>query len=236
MSHLFLVPLQSVTDDSDWIGLLGTSEQLRLARYQGRRRQQFLLGRALLRLALSQVVDDRRSPEQWQITEQEDLPPAVADTGAWHFSLSHSRELIAVLLSDSGPCGVDLEFCKPRKDFAALAEGWFHPLEIADLQSQVPAMQTETFYRLWTLKEAWLKTRQLSLFSGAMSKVRFAAAHVGCACCTTLPRQQGGEYSVAVITAQPETVSAVYGLSADDTHPLPLSWQTFAPLVNHQSV
>nr|WP_237457532.1 4'-phosphopantetheinyl transferase superfamily protein [Pseudomaricurvus sp. HS19] len=220
--------MQAAADAGHWAGLLGASEQLRLARYQGRRRQQFLLGRALLRTAFSQVVDNGRSPETWQITEQEDLPPAIADSGDWYFSLSHSRDLIAVVLSDSGPCGVDIEFCKPRQDFAALAEGWFHAQEITELQTRVAHDQLQMFYRLWTLKEAWLKTRRQSLFSGGMAAVTFEQSAMGCANHSWLRTEIGDDYSVAVITASPASVTTCCGLPPQAAATPPLSWQRFA--------
>ncbi len=227
MAHLFLASLQSTDDDGKWTAWLGASERQRLVRYQGHRRQQYLMGRALLRAALTYVVDPNRSPAGWRITEQTDLPPAVADAGNWHFSLSHSRDRIAVLLSDSGPCGVDIEFCKPRKDFAALADGWFHPQEISALHTQSPAAQQQYFYQLWTLKEAWLKTRRLSLFSGGMAAVTFDGATTGCANHSWWRDDSGLEYSVAVITAQPERMTASYGLP-EVAQLLPLLWQEFA--------
>lgn len=177
MTHLFLAAVTDLSPEliTTYEGWLGADEQARLTRYQGRRRLEYLLGRALLRWALCKVTNTLRSPADWNILEQPDLPPAIPEAAAngWFFSLSHSRGQIAVLLSKTGECGVDIEYCKPRRDYLGLADGWFHLDEIATLQTLSPTDQHIYFYRYWTLKEAWLKQRKSSLFSGEMAKVQF---------------------------------------------------------------
>ena len=74
-----------------------------------------------------------------------------------HFNFSHSGEWVLCALSDEGEVGVDIETIRPRKDslpryvlseeeFAAFDGSW------------------EDFFRLWTLKEAYVKYQGASIF------------------------------------------------------------------------
>lgn len=66
-------------------------------------------------------------------------------------SISHSRRLVAVAASPSGPVGVDLEDRYPR-DITALAHRWFAPAELSWMAGQPEEL--EAFLHLWTGKEA----------------------------------------------------------------------------------
>lgn len=158
--------------------LLGASEKTRLAGYRGRRYREFLTSRRLLRTALSLTLNDPRKPADWRVEERPEQAPWVselADT-PWHFSLSHTRGVIALLLTNTGPCGVDIEFHRPRRNLLELARQWFHPLEAHMLARLSEPERTDRFYRLWTLKEAWIKNQGETLMSGALGTVQFEAA------------------------------------------------------------
>ena len=157
------------------LNLLGSSELTRLTQYQGRRYREFLQTRALLREALSLTLPGALPPNQWQISERPEQAPLVhqaADQG-WHYSLSHSRDRIAIAISNAGPCGIDVEYQRPRANLMALARQWFHPDETHLLANLEEPDRVTAFYRLWTMKEAMIKATDSSVFSGILAETRF---------------------------------------------------------------
>ena len=81
-------------------------------------------------------------------------PYLVSEPGV-HFSLSHSADWAVCAVSDR-PVGVDIERCEPgRRDVAAR---FFHKEEVRYLNSLLPSMREQAFYKLWTLKESFVKT------------------------------------------------------------------------------
>ena len=175
ITRLFLCQTPDHLNNPD-IALLGESERARLQPYRGQRYREFLQSRLLLRHALSDVVAGRLSPGDWRITERSGQPPLIEETLelGWHYSLSHSRNWIAIALSNRAPCGVDLEYHRDRRNLLELAGHWFHPEEARALADQTDTRQLATFYRFWTLKEALIKSRQQSVFSGLLDRCRFS--------------------------------------------------------------
>lgn len=83
--------------------------------------------------------------------------PFFPDHPNFHFNLSHSGEWVLCALSDEGEVGVDIEQIRPRREhlpryimsdaeFAAFDGSW------------------EDFFRIWTLKEAYVKYQGTSIF------------------------------------------------------------------------
>ena len=64
-------------------------------------------------------------------------------------SLAHTPGMAACAVGDIGPLGIDVECHRPRA-FAAIADYAFGPGE----RGLVEAQGIETFYRIWTLREA----------------------------------------------------------------------------------
>ena len=80
--------------------------------------------------------------------------PYLAKEPDIHFNLSHSGEW-AVCAISSSPVGVDIQHCdEGRRD---VASRFFHREEIRYLDSLPQFRRDEGFYRLWTLKESFVK-------------------------------------------------------------------------------
>ena len=77
--------------------------------------------------------------------------------GECPFSLSHTRGLVAAALSANGALGIDVEHIDPRKADFAMAEEYFAPAEVRLLQAAPASERDLCFFRLWTLKEAYVK-------------------------------------------------------------------------------
>lgn len=73
------------------------------------------------------------------------------------FNISHSGDDIAIVVSDEGDVGCDLEVIRPRKNVQRIAHAVFRETEQKQLASANEAQQSSLFWRIWTRKEAILK-------------------------------------------------------------------------------
>ncbi|MGE7890627.1 4'-phosphopantetheinyl transferase family protein [Bacillus cereus] len=79
--------------------------------------------------------------------------PYVRDVKC-HFNISHSGEWIVCSVAES-PVGIDIENIQPV-DFN-IARRFFSRYEIAYLDRISPVIQKDYFWKIWTLKESYLK-------------------------------------------------------------------------------
>lgn len=117
---------------------------------QGVRRASWLAGRVLLSRALSPL------PEM--VYGEQGKPAFSAGAPLW-FNLSHSGDTIALLLSDEGEVGCDIEVIRPRDNWRSLANAVFSLGEHAEMEAERPEQQLAAFWRIWTRKEAIVKQR-----------------------------------------------------------------------------
>ena len=108
---------------------------------QGARYASWLAGRTLLARTLSP------SPLP-EIIYGEQGKPAFANGHPLWFNLSHSGDDIAMLISDEGEVGCDIEVIRPREN-----------TEHDELEREAPEEQLSAFWRIWTRKEAIVKQR-----------------------------------------------------------------------------
>ncbi|MDP2432146.1 MAG: 4'-phosphopantetheinyl transferase superfamily protein [Pseudomonadota bacterium] len=140
-------------DCDEMVEQLGRDCMERLARItHPRRREQFILGRSLLRHAL--LHKHGAVAEGW-ILDAASGKPCLVGVGAPEISLSHSRELVACAIAPVA-VGLDVEYCRER-DFVALAEQICGPEEFHHFLSLPMSERSDGFYRIWTLKEAIFK-------------------------------------------------------------------------------
>jgi 4'-phosphopantetheinyl transferase len=134
-------------------GLLDEAELARRQRYQqSADRRRFTMAAALLRVVAGrqlgrparQVVIDRACPD----CDRQHGKPRLRDAAGLQVSVSHSGELIAVATTSAAPIGVDLELVTER-DYLGLARAFLAPGETVD--------GPDSFYTLWTRKEAIIK-------------------------------------------------------------------------------
>ncbi|MBV8472878.1 MAG: 4'-phosphopantetheinyl transferase superfamily protein [Hyphomicrobiales bacterium] len=145
--------------------LLSASE---LARYEAFKavsaRDQYLAAHGLLRSALSRYRNI--APERWAFSENPygrpfiDQSLGVTDL---HFSLSHTEGLVACAVGAFPELGVDVELRDRNLSVAELAPTVLAPQEIARLRAEPDSQANEFFFRLWTLKEAYVKARGMGL-------------------------------------------------------------------------
>lgn len=164
--------------------LLDAAETARAARFHfDRDRRDYRFAHALLRLLLSSAAP--RDPRAWRFRDGAGGKPELAqpEPEPLHFNLSHTRGCVACLAGRLPQIGVDLE-SRDRRVSPDLGERLFAPAEAALLRHPDEALRWERFFRIWTLKEAYLKATGQGLrtplnafaFSLEPPAVRFAPA------------------------------------------------------------
>lgn len=139
---------------------LGASESLRYTGFTRReRKRQFLLGRMLLRFAVSSLLSI--PPDALGVVERAGNAPELVlpDSPSLQpsFSLSHSRNWVACAVGFRIHLGVDIEVNDPTRNVFGISEFVFHPDEHHWLLSQVEAARLSAFYQLWSTREALYK-------------------------------------------------------------------------------
>jgi 4'-phosphopantetheinyl transferase len=139
---------------------LAASEAHRYATFaRKQRKRQFVVGRMLLRLAVSKmmnvpvhditVIDRVGSAPKLFFADGQSSPP--------NFSISHSGNWVGCALSTDVMLGFDLEINHPDRDIVALSQAAFEPDEQLWLMQQPDADRIAAFYRLWSTREALYK-------------------------------------------------------------------------------
>ena len=117
--------------------------------------------------------------EEWRFVGDEGGKPEIDPELAspLRCNLSHSRGLVAVAVSHRLDVGVDVERIDRAPRFGDLARRYFAPDEVALVRSDAADGGREAFFRLWTLKEAFIKAtgeglrRSLQSFAFALDPI-----------------------------------------------------------------
>lgn len=151
---------------SECLAWLTETELKRFRRYQfDRHRKQLLLGRVLMRVALSSY-DRSVAAASWNFTHNDYGKPAISEEqnrASLYFNLSHSAEKVVLAVSRFKDIGVDVECASKPRRIAAIARRYFSDKEAAQLLILPEDQQQSRFYDLWTLKEAYIKACGMGL-------------------------------------------------------------------------
>ena len=74
-----------------------------------------------------------------------------------HFNLSHTRGLAMIALTCDGPVGVDVEVVRHEDPPLEVADRFFSPAEVRELEATPDSGKAWAFFRCWTRKEAFIK-------------------------------------------------------------------------------
>lgn len=137
--------------------MLDESERARAARFFFEEdRRSYIAAHALLRAELSKRAG--RPPQDWRFGATKLGKPYLLDAAHdLRFSLTHTRGMVAVALAEGLEIGVDVEPSDRRAESMKLAARFFAPEEVALLAAVEGDARRETFFAIWTLKEAVVK-------------------------------------------------------------------------------
>jgi 4'-phosphopantetheinyl transferase len=153
-----------------YLPILSPDEIARADRYAHQKdRVLYITAHYLLRQTLSLHAPIK--PSDWRFLSGPHGKPALLDNdSALAFNLTHTNGLVAVAVSRGTDLGIDAE-CSHRRVNTHIADHRFSDAEITWLKALSPDEQVRGFLRLWTLKEAFLKstgkglTQSLSSFT-----------------------------------------------------------------------
>jgi 4'-phosphopantetheinyl transferase len=160
--HLWRYPIGDPPDArhvAHAMTLLSDAEKRRCAAFHlDRHRAEYALSHAMLRLVLSEYAPVR--PEHWQFLTGEKGKPEIAgpvlDPPLW-FNLSHTDGFTVCVAGRVRDLGVDVENINRKASHEELAKRFFAPAEYEYLRNLPSGLQREAFFRIWTLKEAYIK-------------------------------------------------------------------------------
>lgn len=158
--HVWRVPLaRSAAEISLARGTLSADETLRADRFYFQRdRDAFIATRGALRQLLGRYLG--QPPEELAFDYGAYGKPSLRQVSkglAIEFNVSHAHGLALVAFSLGRQLGVDVEFLRPDIASEEIAERFFSPQEVVELQSLPPTKRTEGFFLCWTRKEAYIK-------------------------------------------------------------------------------
>jgi len=157
---IFICDISSVSDKAlkSAVSFLSASEKERLSGMISLKRQrEFIAGHYLLRRLLSQHYN--KPIEQIEIQTLQSGALIVADKSLGYVSLSHSFNFIAIALA-LNPVGLDMEKMRTKNNFNEILEQIDAVKPAKDLLKKGFSLQ-ETFFRLWTQREATYKLNSI---------------------------------------------------------------------------
>jgi len=148
--------------------VLAPEERARLVLWRrAEDRERFLLGRAVLRLCLGELL--HRAPAGLVLGNGPRGKPFLADGDGLHprgvprFNVAHSGELVLLGFHGAREVGVDVECHRPELGWRPIARRCLPPHEVRRIEAQPPERQAMAFLQAWCALEAELKARGVGL-------------------------------------------------------------------------
>lgn len=121
------------------------------------RRQQWIVCRAILRLLLAKTLQTETDSVEITLSQYGKPQLLNATPRLCEFNLSHSEKYAVIALCNTSALGIDIQHQRTNLDPLRFADRFFNSMELIWLQNQPPNQQRESFYQLWTRKEALIK-------------------------------------------------------------------------------
>ncbi len=138
---------------------LSEEEQKRADRFKfEKHRNRFTVSHSILRILLAHYLDINPASIQYRYSEKG--KPELEANGNFiplYFNMSHSGKKAIFAFSGDVPVGIDIEYIKPFQDVERIAKRFFSKAEYDALNLLEPPKRLIAFFKLWTLKEAYLK-------------------------------------------------------------------------------
>jgi 4'-phosphopantetheinyl transferase len=130
----------------------------------------YKLSHCMLRWVLSQYLN--LAPEQIEFNINDFGKPRLKLNSDIFFNISHTNGVAVMAVSKIEQLGIDIEKINSEKEVSKVVSQYFHPEEFNLLEGLATEKKVQTFYTIWTLKEAYIKAKGLGL-SIALNKFNF---------------------------------------------------------------
>ena len=156
--HVWRASLEEWSADEIERGLniLSSEEKARADRFlQAKHRERFITSHATLRVILTKYLPELWTPLRFHYNEYG--KPHLANNSALQFNLSDSHSTALYAVARDQEVGIDVEYMGRDTRIDGIAERFFSPEESTAFQKLPVEERLAGFYRLWTLKEAYVK-------------------------------------------------------------------------------
>ena len=145
---------------------ISTAEKDHLRRFRSERdRNSYRAAHALARFALSSC-ETSVPPDAWVFEETAQGRPEISaghGVPALRFNISHTRSVVACIVTRGLDCGVDVESINCCSDHHDLDRSVLAPSELSAFAAVADTKHPTLFCRYWTLKEAYAKALGLGM-------------------------------------------------------------------------
>lgn len=166
--HVYWLTIDQVLDEATeghLLRLLDDQEQARAARFRfAGDRSTHVAAHALKRKVLS--LHAATPPLAWRFEATSHGKPQIVEPACetrLRFNLSHAHGIVAVAVSCNHEVGIDVEMVDPARLTTDMAVRFFSPAEVEMVNQADSELRTEILFRIWTLKEAYIKAVGLGL-------------------------------------------------------------------------
>ncbi|MCM3339753.1 4'-phosphopantetheinyl transferase superfamily protein [Paenibacillus sp. MER TA 81-3] len=200
--QLVIVPVDGSWDMEELLPYVSEERKSSIARF----RQEIDAKRALLSECIVRALiisQYRCSNEHIRFERHTHGKPYAASHPDYHYNVSHSGDWVACAVADL-PLGVDIEQIRPIE--LSIAERFFAASETEAILSLCEAERLPMFYKIWTLKESFVKAEgtgltvpldSVAFTVGGMNDIQMAA------------RNQEYRYRFRMYAPDPEHMLAV---------------------------
>ena len=174
--HIWRANLNPSSDEVTRLStLLAADETARANKYRfPEHKRRFIVARGVLRQLLGNYLNI--SPKHLKFEYSERGKPYIFNSNtskAIQFNISHSEEYALLGFTYDRSIGVDIEYLRAMPDAVKIAKRFFAPQEYELICSLDAKQQSQTFFKLWTAKEAYLKAIGTGLSGLASIKINF---------------------------------------------------------------
>ncbi len=157
VTTVWMVPLdERKVLNAERLAWLDDAERDRAARfYATEHADRWRVAHVALRSVLSSATG--LSPEALRFGRDANGKPTLLDVAGIDFNLSHSGAMALVAVTTGAVVGVDVEDPRPVPEMQGVAESHFATEEQSALWTVPEPERLQTFYRIWTRKEAYVK-------------------------------------------------------------------------------
>ena len=162
--HIWIIDLSKhILSASNYFHMLSTTEQKKALSYKFTvHKSYYTIRTALLRTIISKYCDLKIMDIDIGLGPF-GKPYLKNSSVDLHFNVSHSENFTYIAMTKSGEIGIDLECAHERQDLDSLARYVLHENEYCTFKSIVYSEQLMYFYRIWSLKEAIVKSVGIGL-------------------------------------------------------------------------
>lgn len=129
-------------------------------------KSRYIISHGILRLLLSKYL--LAEPVDIQYDYNEFGKPFCRNNTKLYFNMSHSNQYVCYVFSESAVVGIDLEYKKEIPELERFLSEIATPQEILALSTIKRAEKMNYVYKIWTIKEAFLKALGLGLSSSLL--------------------------------------------------------------------